>query len=715
MPDAATMRTDLKSSSKWIWRCPFRLIGSLPHPNEANWNLIKLRVDFEWLRRCPFPTSRCLQVRLRERSVDIGDLELEIMLHRNHSGALDWVSASSEELKALIDPYLDRANKAEVSFPYSRFTLVEVPCTLRGYSGEWPLGSVMSSPGVGMFREWSLVKAPLEKFIEQQEQYMAAWGGTAGSLTLTYLQAYLQNDEFGASLGSELWRNFTSFQTQAYGPGAITLDIVVRQLARSLFMGGSDVYGWASRSHFSALEIHRERLMERLTTRTMRLVRAPVDDVMAYLSDTMFDGRMSGWDALSRPVTEVHQNLDVQRSWEVLGMKARVLALMLYDVLGEEDTGRFLAELLDRYRGKTYTLEDVSSIAADLELPVLQSLENWLLGTKLAGLTVEKISVHERVDDEGKTEFRTLVSVRNNEAAPGVFSARLMRQWEHLDTRATYAFSVNESAYVPPESSVQVTFTSEVKPESVSIQPYLSLNRTMWYVQIPSVVERSVGTEQSETVTGRYVSSRADDSQDIVIDDLDDAFTVANVDVPYRGFRLIRMVRPDLVKTPDLDGGIPRYDMLVANPKVWSRGQTHGAYGKYRRTTAVGVEASEVAWASFEADLPESDNWTLGYHMPLDPSEIQWFQEVYGRSFGEVTARSRPWGKQGKYEIHIVQENFEQVVNFDASLAIIGWNKLGTFNLASGPTSVLVSNRTDGSYVYADAVRWRRADSDDSN
>lgn len=48
----------------------------------------------------------------------------------------------------------------------------------------------------------------------------------------------------------------------------------------------------------------------------------------------------------------------------------------------------------------------------------------------------------------------------------------------------------------------------------------------------------------------------------------------------------------------------------------------------------------------------------------------------------------------------------ETAIEFDGSGAAGGWHKLGEFDLESPRVSVVVSNRTDGDIVIADAIRW---------
>ena len=52
--------------------------------------------------------------------------------------------------------------------------------------------------------------------------------------------------------------------------------------------------------------------------------------------------------------------------------------------------------------------------------------------------------------------------------------------------------------------------------------------------------------------------------------------------------------------------------------------------------------------------------------------------------------------------------NAGTAVEFDASAAEPGWTTLGRFDLDAGEVTLIVTNRTDGRTVVADAVRWIR-------
>ena len=49
-------------------------------------------------------------------------------------------------------------------------------------------------------------------------------------------------------------------------------------------------------------------------------------------------------------------------------------------------------------------------------------------------------------------------------------------------------------------------------------------------------------------------------------------------------------------------------------------------------------------------------------------------------------------------------------IRFDGGASEVGSNKVGGFDLAHGNVRLIVTNRTDGETVVADAIRWSRVD-----
>ena len=90
----------------------------------------------------------------------------------------------------------------------------------------------------------------------------------------------------------------------------------------------------------------------------------------------------------------------------------------------------------------------------------------------------------------------------------------------------------------------------------------------------------------------------------------------------------------------------------------------------------------------FTSAIPHAGGWELEVYIPVK-------QRVYA---------NRKWGT---WHLTIKDNNGdEREINFDSNGATEGWNLLERFDLPEGEVSVALSNKTDGKFVIADAIRW---------
>ena len=648
-------------------------------------------------------------------SMQLESVEAEILLHQHHSSVLSWAAKYASGIDQLTSPWLSRSEEKGLSYPYQRFSLVEIPSTLRGYSGAWPLDSQLASPGVYMFREWSLPAARFEAF---WKRYAAIVIETEQmpTMIMRYFQTFLDSDAFGAGFQAHLWRNFTNHQFHATGRGASALNLIVRLLTSTVVSGSSEGLMWSYRPEFSALEVNNERLIERLRSRTAPYVTSFGYDLFAYFMDQVFEGNSKGWEALSDPLVVSGEHSDPRFEWKLLNMKSFAVASMLNSVLGSEDTGRFLAALRTKFGGSDYTLEDVSQLADELDLPLLHCIETWITQSGLPGFIIDDLEVVEGIDQEGAREYVITVLVRNDEPIPGIVTVRLQQAWSQPPYWTMFPTNISETVFVDAHSKARVTLTSQTEPEYLQIQPFLSYNRHQWDVKLPRPVRNgSLAGENSAQLA--LDQSDQEQSHRVVVDDLDLAFNVAKNSTASRKFRFGLLFGGGSRFQFDEDEGLPKYNVFSEDPRTWSRTNFSGAHGHYRRTSAVGIGSEDATWARFDAELDDSGTWNLQYHLPVDPRLAESHENMYMGYASTALSRAQPLGRQGTYKIRILQGGAEEAVSFDASVGTMGWNEIGSFEMAAGTVSVEVSSETDGSFVYADAVQWLLGDSNvnDSN
>lgn len=658
------------------------------------------------------PNFMLLASEFATNAMQIEGIEVELLLHKRHRSVFSWAADYTSGIERLTSQWLKSAEEKGLGYPYQRFLFVEIPSTLRAYGGALPLGSALASPGVSTFREWSL---PAVSVTTLWRRHIASFGGMQSEylpdmLVNNYIHPFLDSDSFGSRLQSHLWRNFSTHQAHASGQGAVALDLVVRLLTNYVVTNSGPNSRWNYRPEFSALSVNREQLVERLRSRTAPSFLMPIgNDAFSYLLLRALEGRSGAWSALARPLGDLTEQNDPEFEWRLLNVKCFAITTMLIRALGNEDSGRFLAALRSKFTGSTYTLEDIKELADELSLPVLDYIDAWITEPGLPGIIVDNVRVTEGTDQEGETEYQVSVEVHNKERIPGVVTIKLLQSWSQPPYWTLIPTNIAKSVPVAANSRVEVSLTSQSEPEYLQIQPFLSHNRFQWDIQLP----RPILNGSDDEVDSAYQVTESNGlvySERVVVDDLDSAFEVDSDLVSSRKFRFGLLFGPQSRLQVDEDAGLPKYNPFSKDPQVWSRSEFAGAHGNYRRTSAVGIGTDKDSWARFSAELEVPGLWQLQYHLPVDPRLGESFENMYVANI--AVARSVPLSSQGTYTLRVLQDGVEEQISFDASVGTMGWNDVGSFDLTSGSVGVEVSSKSDGTFVYADAVQWLRRDSD---
>lgn len=231
-------------------------------------------------------------------------------------------------------------------------------------------------------------------------------------------------------------------------------------------------------------------------------------------------------------------------------------------------------------------------------------------------------------------------------------------------------------------------------PSQLWLHSYFSRNRIPVRLELPVGVDHTA--EESRSLVGVGPSDwRPPTADGIVIDDLDPGLAVeADGNGGWRGGIMARF-RPEL----RFDQGLPQYWWPLEGTlgDRWLRQEVPSSWGKYRHTMARATAGYGDRRAVFATELA-SGRWRLDFHLPYDP-----LPQLPGERYVEP-----PFiGQLGRYEMWLRTAAGDRPIEFDGSAAAPGWNKLGVFDLEGGPVSVVVSNRTTGDIVIADAVNWR--------
>ena len=620
----------------------------------------------------PLPAVGLFAAPFETHMVEVAGVQFTLLLHPKHVANVDALGAAGMAtiLATLVPP-----DNHGLRYPDNNLSLVEVPGRLRGYGGGWRMDTLQALPGILLLREYAFPTARLERAIGDLS------GDRYGLLQL--MARYFSRDFSGGGL-LHASRNLVAFHTSAIGEGADALDFLIEELSDRV-MGLYPFRGRTDR-FFSA---HLFALGPSAPEAGM-LAAATANTAWIDAAVRREPKRVAVWnDAANTSLVTLGASERPRDTLSLLTLKARARATLIFDLLGRDRATQLLAEIRRRHAGRHFSATDFDTAATDISGSIGTIATDWFHGTSLPGFEASAVEVFRLTDDdEGRPRYQVLTHIHNGESTAGWL--RVFCDMGQYD--ADYA-GFSEPVRIDGHTSVTVGMLSLGPPRGIAVIPYLSKNRGSFYLPLPDFDEAAAVDREPHVGTG-HSTWRPRQEQGIVVDDLDDGFEVQRRgDAASADWRSWRPIKHD--QWVDLDGGLPIPSSARLTAGEWYREEARWGWGRYRRTIARALAGDGDQEAVFTANLPSGGLWRLDYHMP-------------GRTFGGMSGGAGH-EDQGRYEIHLEADATETALEFDASVAELGWNHLGDFAVEAGQVRVLVRNRTSGSSVIADAIRWRPA------
>jgi len=634
------------------------------------------RVKYRYAPGAPLPEVCLIASKFESVSMEIEGVTVEALIHPSHMSNVEFFADSAEEIRETLTERLSEAAEAGLDYPYGALTLVEVPIPLRGYGGGWRMDTTLTQPAMILSRENTFPTAWFAGGKRQYERAKDREGGEARAKR-EILEAFFENDFNGGNPFTAAARSFLGYQTSGSGPEAVPMDYVLEQLTSKTV---ADKKGYFS-VHFFSGNFGQEFVE---AGQAMNSANRISDSYADILIDRLTSTN-EVWDTISRvKLTEMDPREAPEETLHVLALKGGAMADSMLDGMGKRQAGRFLAALREQSSGRAYTRDDIiyagNQVGEDLET----WLELWIDQTKLPGFWAENVRYFRLTDDDtGAPRYQLLVTIRNGEDPAGLIRVEYRTEGgSRTGGRQQVGRQRTEPITVPGNGSVEVGLVLSEPIEWLRVMPYLALNRAPFNLTIPPIDSDRL-IEQEPFHGDREIELAADDSGTIVIDDLDDAFTV-EVDDDGGGLRATGS-KEDV----DLDGGLPPVESFKAGPE-WGRYIHPETYGKYRHTMAVVRKGKGSKRAVFTAEIPSSGRWELSFYLPAKQ-----------RSGLMSSNRDR-----GTWKLVIDDGTGTQPIDFEAETHDSGWNSLGVFDIADGAVRVIVTDETEGEYVLADAIRW---------
>ena len=603
------------------------------------------------------------------RSLTVDGVEYELLIHPMHLASVEHF-ASEVNLAGTLEHLRTRLTTIPaLPYPHRVFTLVEVPAQLRRYGGGRFLDTIQSLPGLQMLPEHGFPNTRLDARPD---------GLGPSDVVLGWDLAGVEN--FGPHrlpLTAGGARNLLPFLTSASGEGALAVNYLLESLTAWRWRGARTVapghwlqLGFQPGAPLALRVMHRLLGTARFSSNWYQFFPMELEDLSAELSFTGFDPTASREHA------------------DVLIHKGELIASAVHGLMGPDRVAEFLAAIRSRHGGGTFELDDFMTAMAETDPDMAPYIGHVMRRSTLPGFLASELRIERLADDEyGHARYQLSVHVRNDEEVPGVVG--LSFRSPNAQGTAAGAFERGGFSRVPGNTSLELGVVTRLPPREVRLETHLSQNRRIMRLALPEIDSQTIAP--GKPFRGARPSEWVPLDLGIVVDDLDPGFSV--VQPPRKRLRLD-------FRGAEVDRPAVREYYGDAGERRWRR-QEHPdtvSWGKYRRTLTRIRAGSGEASASFRAELPRSGKWRLSYHLPGPTASKSTRSEI-----------SRYWQATDRLEtldLEIVAADRRTPVLFDATIAVPGWNDVGTFELPPGPVTVVVSDATNADVVVADAVRW---------
>ena len=634
---------------------------------------------FRFRPAAPVPQVGLLAAPFERHAMEVNGVQLELLLHPAHTRNVAWFADTGELLRSRLEETLEGMASLGIPYPYGGFSVVEVPSHLRSYGGGWSLDTVMALPGLLLVKEHGFPYARFQPL--NDPNLLSGFTGGLVESKVRSLELMFSNSNASSNALRGFARNLVTFQTAAEGRGAAALDYVGEVLVAELVMDPeTDRLGEGG--IFTA---HNYDIEAGFGANIAQMIQGMAGSGTSGGSGflALWFPQTAAWErALESPLGDLDPTRDPKRAIRALKLRGDAVARSVVEGLGRERAAALLAELRKRHAGGRYDAADFAQAAIAAGADVEPIVGDWLNEAGLPGFLASGARVARVSDDAGgEPRYEIRVHVHNGEATPGLVR---LSQGFYPGTEAS------DPVRVPGNSTVEIGLVTGKPPAQLWLHPYLSLNRIPVGIALPS----EVGEENVQPFVGARPSSWLPPAPvGLVVDDLDPGFTVeeSGNDGPRSASG---GSTASAVWNMEFDQGLPAYSR---RPGEWSRASIPSGWGKYRHTVVGSLPGDGAAVAVFAAQLPAPGRWRLDYHVP-------------DRQMPDLGRWSVPgvalFGALGTFDMKLVADGEQIPIEFDGRAAETGWNNLGEFKIVSPQVRVMVSSRTDGEMVIADAIRW---------
>ena len=315
---------------------------------------------------------------------------------------------------------------------------------------------------------------------------------------------------------------------------------------------------------------------------------------------------------------------------------------------------------------------------------IQKEVKAWYTTNQLPGFIIKDLQTY-KVKEGDHIKYQIRYKISNPESVDGIVSVSIeMNDQNRRRNRRNQGDSkpaFSKTIFVPANSAREVGFVFPSQPSRMNIFTHISEN-------LPNSLVYDFSSF-AETKRGKFFNEIKDcEAFEGVL--ADNEYVVDNED---KGFEYVQVSNKSYLKQwmDDKRTSDHEYSRLRTwnPPNEWKNVLRSGFFGKYVRSAFFTKSGQGDRSASWKAELKKGAYYDIFCHIEK--------VERYGR---------RRQQKKTDYNFKVYHESgFEEINKSDQELEN-GWNYLGTYYITPETAKVELNNKSTGSFLFADAIKW---------
>jgi len=585
-----------------------------------------------------------------KRTLIADSIEFNVFSVKGHDYFVDALPELNDTIASILTERLnDYERKINLDYPFTRFSLVEVPVQFSSFQRLWTGEFETVQPEMVLFPEKgaTIRQSDLKGYYKRYKKW-SKWSNEK-----------LTDKEYMVNSLNNFFSVFTNVAGSVNWSGGRSPAETIN--AYNIF---PEFFSFLIYFNSEKWPIFNRILESYLKNKTGENVNSWLRQYTGLSEDEQANIALqekSFAEMLSNP--EQKQIID-----NVIKLKGDVLFSVIKSKAGQDNFDKFLHDWVEKNR---FMKSDFTDFSTNLDnafgLDLEKYLQTWFYEKKLPGFLISKIRA-EKV--KAGNHMKTMVSLRisNPEDTEGVI--KLIFQLED---------QIEKVVFLDKKQTKDLFYLFDDEPPSIAIYTLTSRNiPIVLKTEFPKIEENklAVAFEGERIVDNDMLSFNS--GNEIIVDNEDPGFSVVEPETQGLLFKLLMKSTKSKQKYSGFSWRTPINWTLTTNDAF---------YGKYVKSAHFVRSGTGDHKAIWKIPVTEASFYDVYYY--IDQKKF----ERYNR------------GNPGQYQFVIKHNNETDEPLLSLKSSEPGWNSLGSYYFSADTALIELTNKSDGRIVVADAIK----------